>query len=185
MQDMKKYTKFYKYSNNSVDIKNLAKNLETQLGDTMTPMLAIQQVCRYIKIRSLDWTKIPPSAFYPARTLIDARFQKSSELIKKPMASCGAQATLAASILRNMGYPVRLVHGDYPKADKHAWNEIWLKAEKKWKAFDCSSGRGKYFEITDKHVRELDCADWCEISDLIRLQSDEIQRYKVNARKRQ
>ncbi|MDP4038732.1 MAG: transglutaminase domain-containing protein [bacterium] len=88
-------------------------------------------------------------------------------MIDTPISSCGALATLIASILRQMRYAVRLVHGDKPRADNHAWNEIWLNKEQRWQPFDCSSGSGNQYHISRDCTRILDCADWSEIKDFL------------------
>jgi len=174
MSDLDKYQKFYKYTDSSKELASVASKLFSKLNPQNDGLLASKKTCHYISERIWDRSVSPPVPRKKAKTLLESRFTKASVLIKEPMASCGAVSTLVASILRHGGYAVRLVHGDLPQSDQHAWNEIWLPNKKIWHAFDCSSGRGKSWHLTERHKKILDCADWSEIEALL------IEEHKKN-----
>lgn len=141
--------------------------MKSKLKPSDDEVRAATLVCHYINSIFWDRSYSPPKPVNKPHTLLESRFKKASEIIKKPQASCGSAATLATSILRTAGYTVKLVHGELPNTDQHAWNEIWLSKKKEWYSFDCSGGKGECYGLTDNHKKIIECADWGELKDLL------------------
>ena len=157
------YAQFYEITDTSPALDHQAKEL---LGDTNAlpdGVEAARIVSRYINSRIWDRSVSPPQPINKAKTLLESRFTPASSLFAAPRSSCGAVATLAASLLRSGGFSVRLIHGDRPNSDQHAWNEIWIARNNAWHIFDASSGKGIDYAITPMYLRRAECADWSEL----------------------
>lgn len=96
----------------------------------------------------------------------ESRLIAVNDILKIRLSSCGAKATVIASVFRGLGVPTKLIHGRYVEGHpnmRHAWNEMLL-ADGKWHAFDID---GKRRGISKYHNREFEVADWEEIEDRI------------------
>lgn len=88
------------------------------------------------------------------------------DILEKRISSCGARATVVASVFRSLGIPTKLIHGRYIENNpemRHAWNEILLD-DGTWKPFDIF---GKKRGISKYHQREFEVSDWEEIEEII------------------
>ena len=162
-----KYKEFYQYTDTDSNIKMVADELKSKLKSSDDEVRAAILACHYINSIFWDRNYAPPRPINRPRTLLESRFKKASEILKKPQASCGSAATLAASILRTAGYTVKLIHGELPNTDQHAWNEIWVSKREEWCSFDCSGGKGENYGLTGNHKKITECADWSELKDLL------------------
>lgn len=87
-----------------------------------------------------------------------SRFISVKEILTKRQRSCGSMATVAASVLRNFGIPVKLIDGRFIKNNpkmRHAWNEVWVN--NRWVSFDITQ---KKFSLTPYHVKLGEYVDW-------------------------
>lgn len=76
--------------------------------------------------------------------------------------------TLGTAILRTGGYIVRQVHGHHPKSDQHAWIEVYNSRTNNWEPYDFTSfGTGEAGQISEQHLKTVDCADWFDIKEII------------------
>jgi len=93
-----------------------------------------------------------------------SRFISAANVLKKRQRSCGSLATIVASILRNLGYPTKLIDGFYIKDNskmRHAWNEVFIN--KKWLQFDISR---KNLRIGKYHIRKKEWIDWGDLEKI-------------------
>jgi transglutaminase/protease-like cytokinesis protein 3 len=96
----------------------------------------------------------------------ESRLITVNDILNKRLSSCGAKATVVASVFRGLGIPTKLIHGRYVERNpnlRHAWNEMLL-GDGKWHAFDID---GKRRGISEHHQRETEVTDWEEIEDMI------------------
>lgn len=96
----------------------------------------------------------------------ESRLIDTENILKKRISTCGARATVVASVFRSLGIPTKLIHGRYIEKNPqmtHAWNEILLE-NGKWEAFDLF---GKHRGINKFHKKELELVDWEEMEDRI------------------
>lgn len=103
---------------------------------------------------------------YKVNDIRESRLITTSQILEKHQSSCGARATVVASILRKLGIPTKLIHGRYIENDpemRHAWNEVLLD-NGKWVPFDLM---GKKRGISKYHIKEFEVVDWEEIEDRI------------------
>ena len=87
-----------------------------------------------------------------------SRFISVKNVLKKRQRSCGSMATVVASVMRNLGYPTKLINGFYVKEKddmRHAWNEIYIEGG--WFPFDVTR---KNFKIGKYHVKKDEWVDW-------------------------
>ncbi|MDD3475132.1 MAG: transglutaminase-like domain-containing protein [Candidatus Dojkabacteria bacterium] len=96
----------------------------------------------------------------------ESRLVDVDEILKRRISSCGARATVVASVFRSLCIPTKLIHGRYIETNpemRHAWNEILLD-DGTWKAFDIF---GEKREIGKYHKKEFEVVDWEEVEDNI------------------
>lgn len=89
-----------------------------------------------------------------------SRFTSLSGILKKHLQSCGALATVAASVFRTYGVPVKLVDGWYrgkKEKNRHAWTEIWVSEEKIYIPFDVTR---QSMRVGKKHKPRKRYSDW-------------------------
>lgn len=164
-------------------IKRKAKELNNLIGASFNVDQAVKIVRQWLNNISYDTSCNPPKPIRLARSLIESRSVKASELIVSPVASCGSLVTLGASVLREIGYPVKLIHGSHPRSMHHAWIEIYNHETKKWEPYDFTGfGKGPYGEITKQHKRILECADWFEIKDYLNKEHERYIKNKLKSR---
>ena len=92
-----------------------------------------------------------------------SRFTTATVIWRKRQRSCGSYATIVASVARYFGLPCKLIDGDLglPKAGHHhAWNEIYIPAERKYVAFDTTH---LTLRVGKQHRRKSAWADWHDI----------------------
>lgn len=96
----------------------------------------------------------------------ESRLVTVNDVLNTRLSSCGAKATVIASVFRSLEIPTKLIHGRYVETNpnmRHAWNEMLLD-DNKWRAFDID---GKKRGIGEFHKKELELVDWEEIEDRI------------------
>lgn len=101
---------------------------------------------------------------YKPKSILESRFTSVEEAFDKGMLSCGAITNILASMLRHVGYKVKLIHGEIPKSIDHAWLAVYNNKSKKWEEFDLTNKSGN---VTSKHKKKLECQDWEEIREQI------------------
>lgn len=167
MEDISKYKQFYTGTDNSPALKSVAKTIRSQVdGENIT--LIFLKVRQFINDTCYVKSSGKPVAKRFAQSLIESRRAKASELVTDCIASCGSMATLAASLLRNMGFAVKLIHGSHPRSENHAWIEIYDEVSNTWQAYDMTGyGDRTTGVISPDHKRIKECADWYEIKDYL------------------
>jgi hypothetical protein len=60
------------------------------------------------------------SETYSPKSIIESRFTPAEEAFEKGFRSCGAMANIGAEALRQLGYKVKLVHGESEDSVDHA-----------------------------------------------------------------
>jgi len=92
---------------------------------------------------------------YNTNIIRESRLITASKVLEKRQVSCGALATLVASILRSLGIPTKIIHGRFIQNNpemRHAWNEVLLD-NGEWTPFDL---KGKKRGISKYHIKERD-----------------------------
>jgi hypothetical protein len=97
---------------------------------------------------------------YKPKSILESRFISADKAFDEGMLSCGAITNILASMLKHVGYKVKLIHGEIPKSVDHAWLAVYNSKNKKWEEFDLTNKSGN---ITPKHVKKLECQNWEEI----------------------
>ncbi len=167
MEKFSKYREFYTGTDNSTEIQAAAKSILEKLknSEITSVFVAVRQ---FVNDACYDKSSGTPVAKRKASSLLDSRRAKASELIDDCIASCGSMATLATSLLRNMGYAVKLVHGSHVSSEHHAWIEIYNEDAVKWEAYDLTGYGDKVTgKIGPGHTKILDCADWYDIKEFL------------------
>ncbi|MCX6805894.1 MAG: hypothetical protein NTY56_00405 [Patescibacteria group bacterium] len=163
-----KYTKPTFTADSSEKINSLAAMLKRNIKDVSSSEQAVIVVRRWLNDNAYSKSYSPPRPHRTAKNLIESRTIKASELVDRPMASCGSQTTLGTAILRAMGYKVKMVHGKHPKSHHHAWISIHDENTKSWHEYDFTGyGIGPAGKITPEHMQEIGCEDWNDIIDLL------------------
>jgi len=153
----------------SNEIRALSKKLIDQLDGNTNPEKAVILVRQWLNDNSYDKSYSPPKPYATAKKLLESRTLKASKLINSPVASCGSMVTLGTSILRQMGFKVKLIHGKHPRSHHHAWISIFDKSKGAWKEYDFTGyGTGPAGEIDSDYTKEAECEDWDDIIDLIK-----------------
>lgn len=153
----------------SEEINLVASNLSHKIKGAKSSEKAVAVVRKWLNDNAYDKSYTPPRPYRVAKNLLESRNTKASELIGRPMASCGSQTTLGTALLRSMGYKVKMVHGKHPKSHHHAWISIYDEASKSWQEFDFTGyGFGPAGDITPQHSKQLECEDWSDIQDLLK-----------------
>lgn len=92
-----------------------------------------------------------------------SRFITVHEVLNKRLRTCGALATVVASVLRSLGVPVKLINGWYTKDDnnmRHAWNEIYVPSVKRFVPFDITRMNHRFDRF---HKRKDEWVDWSDL----------------------
>ncbi len=111
----------------------------------------------YVKnILSIIAQEFDPEKYkiYKPGSIRESRLITASKVIEKHQSSCGARATVVASILRKLNIPTKIIHGRYIENNpemRHAWNEVLLD-NGKWVAFDIME---KKQGISKFHTKEF------------------------------
>ena len=95
-----------------------------------------------------------------------SRFVSVPIIIKMKLRTCGSISSVVTSVLRNLGYPVKLIDGKlYSEGEwrRHSWLEVQLGKEGKFVSFDPFA---KNFMITKKHRKSSSYTDWSEMERL-------------------
>jgi hypothetical protein len=167
MEKLSKYREFYTGTDNSTEIQAAAKSIleKSKNSDIASVFVVVRQ---FVNDACYDKSSGKPVAKRKASNLLESRRVKASELINDCIASCGSMATLATSLLRNMGYAVKLVHGSHVSSEHHAWIEIYNEDTGKWEAYDLTGYGDKVTgKIGSDYTKILDCADWYDIKEFL------------------
>ncbi|MBP6856712.1 MAG: hypothetical protein KBC42_00080 [Candidatus Pacebacteria bacterium] len=70
------------------------------------------------------------------KSIMESRFMPAKEAFEKGMASCGVTANISATILRELGFQVKLIHGESEDSVDHAWIAVLNKDTNEWDQFD-------------------------------------------------
>ncbi|MFH1236007.1 MAG: transglutaminase-like domain-containing protein [Parcubacteria group bacterium] len=102
-----------------------------------------------------------------------SRFISVRDILKIRLGTCGAMATVVASVFRSLGAPTKLVNGWYTKKGenmRHAWNEIYVPSVRGFVPFDITRSN---FRLDRFHKRKDEWIDW---SDLEKVYKEERTR---------
>lgn len=143
----------------TVDTSNATFALVSGVRNDLIPY-ALRQVHWWV---NSGFVELAPVQRVPKSILI-SRLTPASKVVETNLVSCGSLATLGASILRQLGFAVALVHGVY-HGGPHAWIAVW--DGERWTTIDFSDrpliGRP---DLPD-HIVIRVCADWQDmIEDL-------------------
>lgn len=104
---------------------------------TVTPDVSVGKLLK--KINNELVTAYAKKKKRPAKTFADSRFTPLPEMLRRGMFSCGALAKIYATVLRNFGIPVKMIHGrirGQRGESRHAWLKIYNPKNKRWIAVD-------------------------------------------------
>ena len=99
--------------------------------------------------------------------LAKSRFVGVRKIISIRLRTCGSLASITASVLRQLGYPTKLIDGRFRHGQKifrHAWIEVNLDPEKKYRSFDPNRYPGR---ITKSYLKRGQYVDWSELETKI------------------
>jgi transglutaminase-like putative cysteine protease len=99
-------------------------------------------------------------------TILQSRLTPATAVLRRRVVSCGSVTTLAASLLRCLGLPVKLVHGTY-RGNDHAWLECWDQTHHKWLPVDLMEMNDPRLGLAPGHRKLMECADWLEIESVL------------------
>lgn len=156
---MNKYSQFGRYTN----------DCPTSILDKIVEIKKIKSDEKYIiKILKLIREEFNPKKFKTTYTnnFKESRFISVRNILKKRQKSCGSMATVVASVMRNLGYPTKLINGMYIKEKdnmRHAWNEIYINGQ--WISFDITR---KNFKLDKYHIKQDEFVDWEDLEMLIK-----------------
>lgn len=139
---------------NSLD--NIANLLKERRGNIKDLIFDIRNLID-IHTRSLNESYLPKS-------IIESRFTPAEEAFERGFRSCGAIANMGAKILRQLGYKVKLIHGESKESVDHAWISIYDNENDSWKEFDMTL---EDLDIPTTHIKKGEVDSWEEIRDQI------------------
>ena len=96
------------------------------------------------------------------KSIMESRFTPPWDAFVSGMVSCGTMASIAASILRNFGFKVMLIHGECAGSVDHAWISVLIDSE--WFEFDLTR---PYLDVPETHLKKATVNSWREIEDQI------------------
>jgi hypothetical protein len=101
---------------------------------------------------------------YNPKSIIESRFTQAEEAFEKGIVSCGAMANISATMLRHLGFKVKLIHGECDSSVDHAWISLQDNETGSWKEYDLTS---KNEELRPGHKVKATVDSWEEIRDQI------------------
>lgn len=101
---------------------------------------------------------------YNPKSIIESRFTPVEEAFEKGIVSCGSMANISATLLRHVGFDVKLIHGECDSSVDHAWISVQDKETGSWKEYDLTS---KNEELRPGHKIKATVYSWEEIRDQI------------------
>jgi hypothetical protein len=153
----RRYREFGPIVDSSKEIKHIAASI--------APKLATESLITAIQTRVDLFIDDDSTPIQTPATLVLSRMTPASKVFNNHVVSCGAIATLVASVLRSYGRPVKLIHGTYRDCD-HAWLALGDDVSREWILYDPMAGRsGSTFEQDYQTVAK--CADWSEILPIL------------------
>jgi len=121
---------------------------------------------RYIRqIMKIVHGYFNPAKYYVTTTnnLILSRKASLNFIMKNRLRTCGSLSSVAAMLLKKLGFQTRLVHGKQNidgRWAQHAWIEVKLKD--KWQPFDLFAKDFKLVPNKNKKIRT--CQSWRELN---------------------
>jgi hypothetical protein len=98
------------------------------------------------------------------KSIIESRFTPAEEAFEKGFTSCGAMANMSAETLRQLGYTVKLIHGESKESVDHAWIYVHNPITDSWKEYDLTR---EYLDVPSTHVKKEEVDSWEEMRDKI------------------
>ena len=97
---------------------------------------------------------------YEPKSILESRFTPAEAAFEKGMRSCGAIANISASILRRLGYKVKLIHGECKESVDHAWISVLDPKTNMWSEYDLTR---KDADVPDTHIKKDEIESWEDI----------------------
>jgi hypothetical protein len=101
---------------------------------------------------------------YEAKSILESRFTPAEEAFEKGLLSCGAIANMSASVLRHLGFEVKLIYGESEDSVDHAWISVLEPESNEWVQYDLTRGDGV---VLPTNVMKGETDSWESIKDKI------------------
>ncbi len=120
-----------------------------------------------LKIRELvikHAEQVPKEKQKNPKSIIESRFTSAQEAYEAGMLSCGAMSNMATAVLRELGYKVKLVHGENKDSVDHAWIAVQEAKSGQWIEYDITRPD---MDITASHMKKAEVENWEDIREQI------------------
>lgn len=101
---------------------------------------------------------------YEAKSILESRFTPPQEAFEKGLLSCGAIANMSASMLRHLGFEVKLIYGESDDSVDHAWISVFEPEKNDWVQYDLTRGDGV---VLSTNIMKGETDSWESIKDKI------------------
>ena len=92
-------------------------------------------------------------------SILESRFTPAGEALSQGFISCGAMVNISSFVLHELGFEVRLVHGETAESADHAWLVVVGK-DGKAREYDPTRPR---LDIPKTHVAKQTVSSWEEL----------------------
>lgn len=101
---------------------------------------------------------------YEVKSILESRFTPAEEAFEKGMLSCGAIANISSSMLRHLGFEVKLIYGESEDSVDHAWISVFEPESSEWVQYDLTRGDGV---VLPTNIMKGETDSWESIKDKI------------------
>lgn len=115
----------------------------------------------YIRERTMGYAK--------PESLLESRLTTAKDAFEKRLFSCGTMVTMAAEMLRHIGYSVRLVHGECDESVDHAWFKVLDPDSGDWRTYDLTRKDGV---LPESSVAKIETDSWEDIEEQLIIDDD-------------
>ena len=101
---------------------------------------------------------------YEAKSILESRLTPPEEAFEKGLLSCGAIANMSASMLRHLGFEVKLIYGESEDSVDHAWISVLDPESNEWLQYDLTRGDGV---VLPTNIMKGETDSWESVKDKI------------------
>lgn len=117
---------------------------------------------------------------YEPRDIVESRFMPADEAFEKGVVTCGSLTNISSTMLRHVGYQVKLVHGECEQGVDHAWISVFVPEKNEWVEYDLATQDTK---TAPGHVQKAVVNSWEEIRSQIENDRDTVQAREKELKK--